>query len=92
MKAIQPKPTQKKAAHDEFEIAVVAELRHLHTSEKLLQRMYPRLKAKPYLRDRFMQQLAEMQMRADRLDAVLNPIGAMQFPLPAGPAVNSPAA
>ena len=57
---------------------MVAELRHLRTSEKLLQRMYPRLKTMPQLRDQFMQQLADMQLRAQRLDAILNPIGAMQ--------------
>jgi hypothetical protein len=92
MKATQSKPTQKKVAHDEFEMAVVAELRHLRTSEKLLQRMYPRLKTMPQLRDRFMPKLGEMQLRARRLDAILNPIGAMRFPLPAAPALNSPAA
>jgi hypothetical protein len=92
MKATQSKPAQKKAAHDAFEIAVVAELRHLRTSEKLLQRMYPRLKTMPHLRDQFMQQLGEMQLRAQRLDAVLNPVGAMQFPVPAVAAVQSSAA
>jgi hypothetical protein len=33
-----------------------------------------------------------MQLRAQRLDAVLNPISALQFPLPAAPAINLPAA
>jgi hypothetical protein len=92
MKATKSKLAQRKAAHDEFEIALVAELRHLRSSEKLLQRMYPRLKTMPQLRDRFVQQLAEMQLRAERLDAILNPIGALQFPLPAAPALNSSAA
>jgi hypothetical protein len=90
MKATQSKSAQ--VAHDEFEMAVVAELRHLRTSEKLLQRMYPRLKSMPQLRDQFMQQLGEMQLRARRLDAVLNPIGALRFPQPAAPAISSPAA
>ena len=80
------------STHDEFETAVVAELEHLRTSEKLLQRLYPRLKTLPRLRNRFLQQLAEMQLRAQRLDAVLNPIGALQTALPAAPAINSPAA
>jgi hypothetical protein len=92
MKATQSKPTQKQAAHDAFEIAVVAELRHLRTSEKLLQRMYPRLKTMPHLRDQFMQQLGEMQLRTQRLDAVLNPVGAMQFRAPGVAAAQSSAA
>jgi ferritin-like metal-binding protein YciE len=92
MKATKSKLAQLEPAHDEFEIAVVAELRHLRTSEKLLQRMYPRLKTMPQLRSRFMDQLAEMQLRAQRLDAVLNPIGAMRSPLSIAPAINSPAA
>jgi hypothetical protein len=84
MKALRCKPAQSKPAHlkgasDEFETAVVAELRHLRRSEKLLQSMYPRLKTMPQLRVRFVEQLAEMQQRAQRLDAVLNPTGAMQF-------------
>jgi len=84
MKASRSKPAQSDTAHDEFETAVVAELWHLRRCEKLLQSMYPHLKSMPQLRARFLRQLAEMQRRAQRLDAVLNPIGAMQFapPLP----------
>jgi ferritin-like metal-binding protein YciE len=74
MKAIRLIPTQ-----DEFESVLVAELEELRRSEKALQKMYPRLKAKPQLRVRFLEQLAEMQQRAHRLDAVLNPIGALRF-------------
>jgi hypothetical protein len=92
MKATTSKRAQREAAPDEFEIALVAELQCLRTSEKLLQRMYPRLKAMPQLRGRFLQQLAEMQLRAQRLDAVLNPIGAMRPPLPVALAMSSPAA
>jgi hypothetical protein len=33
----------------------------------------------PQLRGRFVEQLGEMQLRAQRLDAVLNPVGALQF-------------
>jgi ferritin-like metal-binding protein YciE len=72
---------------DEFESVLVAELEELRKSEKALQKMYPRLKARPQLRTRFLQQLAEMQQRAYRLDAVLNPLGALQFAaaVPASP-------
>jgi len=76
-KPARSKPAQFAGASDEFETAVVAELRHLRRSEELLQTMYPRLKSTPQLRARFVQQLAEMQQRAQRLDAILNPIGAM---------------
>lgn len=89
MKASKPKFTP---THDEFEIALVAELRHLRNSEKQLQRLYPRLKSRPQLLSGFMQQLAEMQMRAERLDAVLNPIGALRSTQMAAQAVNSSAA
>jgi ferritin-like metal-binding protein YciE len=74
MKAVSLKRSQ-----DEFENALVAELEELRRSEKALQKMYPRLKTKPQLRTVFLKQLADMQDRAYRLDAVLNPVGAMQF-------------
>ena len=79
MKSSQTKAAHAISAHDEFETALVAELRHLRTCEKSLQSMYPRLKSTPQLRNRFLQQLAEMQLRTERLDAVLNPIGAFRY-------------
>jgi ferritin-like metal-binding protein YciE len=78
-KPARSKPAQFQCASDEFETALVAELRLLRRSERLLQTMYPRLRSTPQLRARFVEQLAEMQKRAQRLDAVLNPVGAMQF-------------
>lgn len=74
MKAVKSIPVQ-----DEFESALIAELEELRKSEKALQKMYPRLKSKPQLRVQFLHQLAAMQQRAQRLDAVLNPIGALQY-------------
>ena len=88
-KPAKTKPAQIKRASDEFETAVVAELRLLRRSEKLLQNMYPRLKSTPQLRPHFVEQLAEMQQRAQRLDAVLNPVGALQFAPPSWPAVST---
>jgi hypothetical protein len=64
---------------DDFETALIVELEELRRSEKALQKMYPRLKSKPQLRPHFLQQLADMQQRAYRLDAVLNPLGALQY-------------
>jgi len=73
---------------DEFEDVLVAELEELRKSEKALQEMYPRLKSKPQLRVAFLRQLADMQRRTERLDAVLNPTGALQLaPAPAQSAV-----
>jgi ferritin-like metal-binding protein YciE len=65
--------------HDEFEAALVAELEELRRNEKALQKMYPCLKSKPQLRPQFLEQLADMQQRAYRLDAILNPVGAAQL-------------
>ena len=94
MKVVQCKPARRHASSmaDEFESAVVAELRQLRRSEKLLQTMYPRLKTMPHLRERFLMQLSEMQQRAQRLDAVLNPVGALQFSAPVSSAVSLPVA
>ena len=72
-------PALPNSVNDEFETAVLAELQHLRKCEKRLQTMYPRLESMPQLRGRFVQQLGEMQLRAQRLDAVLNPVGALQF-------------
>jgi len=66
-------------SQDEFESVLLSELQELRRTEITLQKMYPRLKSKPQLRIRFLQQLADMQQRAYRLDAVLNPTGALQF-------------
>jgi ferritin-like metal-binding protein YciE len=74
---------------DEFESVLLAELQELHKSEKALQKMYPRLRTKPQLRPRFLEMLDEMQQRAYRLDAVLNPLGTMQFSTPAPRPVQS---
>jgi len=79
MKLSRSKPGETSSAHDEFETAVVAELGRLRRCEKLLQSTYPRLKSMPQLRARFLRQLAEMQWRAARLDAVLNPVGRFEF-------------
>jgi ferritin-like metal-binding protein YciE len=62
-----------KTSQEEFENILLAELKELRRTEKSLEKMYPRLKSKPQLRQRFMEQLADMQQRAYRLDAVLSP-------------------
>lgn len=72
------RPALAAPVNDEFETAVLSELQHLRRCEKRLQSMYPRLKSTPQLRGQFVKQLGEMQLRAQRLDAVLNPLGALQ--------------
>jgi ferritin-like metal-binding protein YciE len=72
---------------DDFDSVLLAELHELRKTEKALAKMYPRLKSKPQLRNRFMQQLADMQQRTSRLDAVLNPIAATQLAPPVSTAV-----
>jgi ferritin-like metal-binding protein YciE len=79
MKAVLSRTSQDEIRNDEFENVVLVELEELRRSEKALQKMYPRLKARPQLRARFLEQLAEMQQRAYRLDAVLNPLGTLRF-------------
>ncbi len=74
MKALQTIPTQ-----DEFENALLTELEELRRAEKALEKMYTRLKGKPQLLTQFLEQLADMQQRTDRLDAVLNPVEALEF-------------
>ena len=74
MKALQSIPMQ-----DEFENALLTELQELRRAEKALEKMYTRLKGKPQLLTQFLEQLADMQQRTDRLDAVLNPVGALEF-------------
>jgi ferritin-like metal-binding protein YciE len=74
MKALKTTPLQ-----DEFESVVMSELEELRKTEEALQKMFPRLKGKPQLRALFMRQLADMQQRTLRLDAVLNPVEALQY-------------
>lgn len=75
--------------NDEFESALIAELEDLRKTEAALKKMYPRLKRKPQLRPVFLKQLADMQYRAQRLDAVLNPVDALRFAAAVPPAIHS---
>jgi len=68
---------------DDFDAVLVAELESLREGEKRLQRMFPKLRTHPHLRDRFLLELATINERAERLDAVLNPIEAFHVSAPA---------
>ena len=61
--------------HNNFDAVVVAEIQILRSGERRLERLYSDLQTKPQLRDDFMRELAALQLRADRLDAVLSPVG-----------------
>lgn len=63
---------QSSKAHN-LDAIVVAELEVLRSREQHLERLYSDLETKPQLRGHFLRELAELQLRADRLDAVLNP-------------------
>lgn len=65
------------SSNNNFDAVVVAEIQILRSGERRLERLYSDLESKPQLRDDFLRELAELQMRADRLDAVLSPVGAM---------------
>jgi hypothetical protein len=60
-----------------FDAIVVAEIQMLRNGERRLERLYSDLQTKPQLRSDFLRELAELQLRADRLDAVLSPAGAI---------------
>jgi hypothetical protein len=77
---------------DDFDAIVVAELESLRIGERRLQQLYPRLQSQPQLRDRFLRELAKVQLRTDRLDAVLNPVSALEFPRLFAVADNRPVA
>jgi hypothetical protein len=65
------------SSNNNFDAVVVAEIQILRSGERRLERLYSEMESKPQLRDDFLRELAELQMRADRLDAVLSPVGAM---------------
>jgi hypothetical protein len=67
------------SSNNNFDAVVVAEIQILRSGERRLEQLYSDLESKPQLRDDFLRELAELQMRADRLDAVLSPVGAMNY-------------
>jgi hypothetical protein len=60
-----------------FDAIVVAEIKNLRSGERRLQRLYSDLQTQPQLRRDFLRELTELQLRADRLEAVLSPFGAL---------------
>ena len=74
--------TQTAARKKSFDQFVLTELEIVKSSEERLQRLFPKLRSNPQLQDGFLQELAAVRRRADRLDAILNGLEAVQFPMP----------
>ena len=72
--------TPSSKTENNFDAIIVAELQILRTGEQRLERLYSDLHKKPQLRPHFLRELAELQQRADRLDAVLSPAGPADSP------------
>jgi hypothetical protein len=64
-------------SNNNFDAIVVAEIKSLRSGERRLERLYSDLQTKPQLRRDFLRELTELQLRADRLEAVLSPAGAL---------------
>jgi hypothetical protein len=77
---------------DDFDAILVAELKTLRDGERRLQRLFSRLRSQPQLRDRFLMELAAIQQRTERLDAVLNPLQVFTAPAAFASPTLSPAA
>jgi hypothetical protein len=76
---------------DSFESLLLTELEIVRSGEERLERLFPKLRLHPQLQEPFLQELAEVQWRADRLEAILS--GVATFPnLPAASHTQLPAA
>ena len=73
-------PYSNQSSTNTFDAMLVAEIQILRSGEQRLARLYSDLQTKPQLRGDFLRELAELQLRADRLDAVLSPVGTMNSP------------
>ena len=59
---------------EDFDAVLVEELKILKNGERHLQQLFSKLRSQPQLRDYFLLELTAVRQRADRLDAVLNPV------------------
>lgn len=74
--------TQTAARKESFDKFVLTELEIVKSSEERLERLFPKLRLNPQLQDGFLQELAAVRKRADRLDAILNRLESIQLPMP----------
>ena len=65
---------QTAASSESFDGFVLTELEIVRSSEKRLEWLFPKLRSNPQLQDSFLQQLAVVRKRAERLDAILESI------------------
>jgi hypothetical protein len=76
----------------DFDSVLVEELKILKQGERRLQQLFPRLRLEPQLRDYFLLELTAVRQRADRLNAVLNPVCIGDLPACCENSTVSPAA
>jgi len=76
----------------DFDSVLVEELKILKQGERRLQQLFPRLRLEPQLRDYFLLELTAVRQRADRLNAVLNPVCVGDLPACCKTSTVSPAA
>jgi len=63
-------PNAASVAHDAM---ILAELEQLRSEQERLERLYPYLESKPELRASFRTAVAALNIRAERVDALLTP-------------------
>jgi hypothetical protein len=68
------------AREDDFDAILISELDVLVRGEQRLELLFPKLPSQPELRDYFLLKLTEVRQRADRLNAVLNPLSGLEPP------------
>lgn len=77
---------------EDFDTVLLQELKILKNSERRLQRLFPKLRSQPQLRDYFLLELTAVRQRADRLSAVLDPLCELELPAAYDMPTVSPAA
>jgi hypothetical protein len=70
---------------DDFDTLLVSELETLLEDEQRLKQLFSQLRKEPHLREVFLGELADVQYRAERLHAVLNPYEAFDGLRPLSP-------
>lgn len=75
--------TQTAARNEAFDTFVLTELEIVRSSEERLEQLFAKLRLNPQLQDCFLQELAAVRKRADRLDAILNGLDVVQLPMAA---------
>jgi uncharacterized coiled-coil DUF342 family protein len=79
--------TQTAASSGSFDRFVRTELEIVRSSEERLERLFAKLRLNPQLENCFLQELAAVRKRAERLDAILNGFEPIQAPVLSMPAV-----